>query len=423
MNRGDAVSRAAPTVHATSAANEPPDDEGKLQVPPPLAHVVSDGPGPYTQVARQVVDMLIDQGELPPAPAAVDAATNARHASAAFDVRLEPVLPFVECGPGSCTQLARRGVAMLLDQGTVSLAAPTVDPASAAYELPDDEGQLQVLPPLAHVVSDGPGPYSQAARQVVDMLIEQGELPPAPAAVNAATNTAIDAPQQNNGIDCGVYMLLNATFISKGEALDYTTADITAARSKISERILRHREELSTERHLRMTGRGLAGKRRCSLTASSPSIYTPSTLRRSSRNRRQRARRFNPGVNEQRAQDDRVRRSQPGVLEAKAQRERDRCSQPGVLEAKAQRERDRCSQPGVLEAKAQRERDRCSHPRVQRQSNVDETGAPNPGVFGRRSSTCTRPALPTRGLWKAKLKVHGKNVNIIGEKNADDRCD
>ena len=30
MNRGDAVSRATPTVHATSAANEPPDDEGKL---------------------------------------------------------------------------------------------------------------------------------------------------------------------------------------------------------------------------------------------------------------------------------------------------------------------------------------------------------------------------------------------------------
>ncbi|KAK3289324.1 hypothetical protein CYMTET_3223 [Cymbomonas tetramitiformis] len=229
MNPGNAVSRAAPTVHVTSAANDPPDDERKLQVPPSLAHVVSDGPGPYTQVSRQVVDMLIDQGELPPAPAAIDAATNARHASGAFDVRLEPVLPFVECGPGSCTQLARRGVAMLLDQGTVSLPAPTVHAASAAYEPPDEEAQLQVLPPLAHVVSDGPGPYTQAARQVVDMLIEQGELPPASAAVNAATNTAIDAPLQNNGIDCGVYMLLNATFISKGEALDYTTADITAA--------------------------------------------------------------------------------------------------------------------------------------------------------------------------------------------------
>jgi hypothetical protein len=43
------------------------------------------------------------------------------------------------------------------------------------------------------------------------------------------------------------------------------------------------------------------------------------------------ARRSQPGVNEQRAQDERVRRSQPGMLEGEAQGARDRRSKPGVV--------------------------------------------------------------------------------------------
>jgi len=53
---------------------------------------------------------------------------------------------------------------------------------------------------------------------------------------------------------------------------------------------------------------------------------------------------------------------------------------------------------------------------------VDETGAPNPGCWEAKLNV-HKTGAPNPGCWKAKLKVHSKNVNIIGEKNANDECD